>query len=154
MTEATHAKWSLIFAKHGILPPFEQLGRPTYHLTNDERGETTLAPRFTGRSWPHERFFAHLRQRGWTHDVPFGNCIERSWKAFPFADVKAVVRHTAFVLGDSLDLETAHISMIGFAPMDADLGPFFMDHWRLPLGKVDARCVSEVVYDLEALGEA
>jgi hypothetical protein len=149
--EPTRTKWQLVLADYEILPPFEQLGRATYRLSKEELATKDLAARFAGRTWSQERFFEHLRERGWTHGSASGGVVESHWKAFPFANVKAVLGHTGLLLGRRVEQSFHEVQMLSFASLRTHLDSSWPAAWQLRLRDIEPRCISETLYDIEQL---
>ena len=69
------AAWSELFADYEILQPFNQLGRATFELTDEERASNRLA-RFEGIRIETVRMLG-LVPRGWERGTPLDNGVER-----------------------------------------------------------------------------
>lgn len=132
--------WGTIFGDYEILTPFPQLGRPIHQLAPKEAKEDNLAPRFAKREWPARAFAGMLKTRGWQHGSPGdGGYVTEHLKEL--RGLTVVIEHNGYGIGGFEYTDPQEISTIYFLPSRDSTK-------RLKLGKVDARVLSEVLYDL------
>jgi len=159
LTPAQQATWGEVFADYEIIPPFVQLGRPTYPLTDDERVAQALTRFKTGvRVEPKVLIFG-LENLGWIRGTAQdGGCFTEHYKTFDSAGVTAVVNYEGEIwMGDPNDWDEAALQEVYFVrdANEAMQGWTSHEHMKslLPLGEVDPVIVSEVLHDLTRLYE-
>jgi hypothetical protein len=142
----TLAAWSQIFADHGILQPFPQLGRSVYTLTGEEQASSHLT-RFEGIRLPTTKLLG-LERRGWTRGKPedagiqSGLSREADSKRYVFIDLDPgiVVGRPEEFPEQRLDAVTTG-ARTGLEP-------------ALRFGDLDPLIVSEILADLTELTRA
>ncbi len=143
-------KWSVLLAEYEIIPPFEQLGRTLHALEDGEAKADDLSARFEEKTWPARQLIDSLRQRGWTHGHAGRGIIASHFKRFPGAGVTAVVGHDAYAVSSVPEEEAMQVHSIYFL-----LGGNRIDEQsdygvKIPLGRIDPKAISEVLYDLSS----
>ncbi|GIJ70931.1 DUF4132 domain-containing protein [Virgisporangium ochraceum] len=94
----TVTAWSGLFADYELLPPFRQLDRETYALTDDEAAARRL-DRWTDVTVPTTRLLA-LERRGWRRGAPEDNGVQ-GWLQLPVGDLVVVAEvDPGIVVGD------------------------------------------------------
>ena len=153
LDEPSILRWAATLSDYEILPPFDQVGRATFALTEGERATQDLAPRFAGKEWPADAFLLHLRRRGWTHGSADGGYVSTHVKELPALGLVAVLHHKSYRADAAVSDHQQHVwSLVFQKALDTDTPVAFSG--RVALGKVDPRFVSEVLYDLEELAIA
>jgi hypothetical protein len=129
------AAWSALFGEYRILQPFEQLGRPVFTMTEEERTAKGL-DRLEGARTSRERLLA-LSRHGWRPAMSF-------WEAGDFEPISRTVRGTPYWV----ELEVREDGTLGSVTLKEG------SDWTVlkyhPFGKLDAIQFSELVRDLEA----
>lgn len=141
----TAGAWGQIFADYQLLQPFQQLGRPTYASTAEERAGTELK-RVSGLKVPTGKVLG-LETRGWRRGPPQDAGI-----------VGWMEKHLGPELMIELELDPGlYTGMLSESP-EQTLGIAVLrkpNTWgqegRLPLGTLDPILFSELVRDLEGL---
>jgi len=153
LTPAERAAWGQVLGDYQLIPPFEQLGRPTYEVTADEKKRTDL-DRLSGKKVPPTTLVGILDRTGWTRGVPQdGGVYFEHTKQFPGAELSAVLQYDGIPIGGMMDWQDVAVERLFFvpglyAPTD------YPDHKeRKKLGDVDPVAVSEVLRMLEILKE-
>lgn len=142
------AKWGEVFSDYEIIPPFAQLGRPTFGLEPSEQAATSLQ-RFGDGKIPAVSLVGTLERLGWMRGIPEdGGVFHEHTKPFYGANVTAVVEYEGVPVGYMEGWEDQPI-------LDAFLIPgvyspkVYPDHkQRLKLGEVDPVVISEMLSDL------
>ncbi|GGU90394.1 hypothetical protein GCM10010182_01200 [Actinomadura cremea] len=135
--------WSEAFADYEILQPFEQLARPAYVPTEEERNGSRLR-RFEGLTVPMAALLALVR-RGWEPGEPGdgGGVIDLSYRFAP--DRWVYIGLTpGFGIGHMAEGDTQTLR-------DVEIGA---DDGTLRLGDLDPVTASEILADLESLADA
>jgi len=153
LTDAQKAAWGQVFGDYELLAPFEQLGRPTFALDAKEKKKDDLAPRFSGKEWGVSAFVGRLARRGWVHGHPEdAGYVHDHAKPFYSANVTAVVEHTGYPIGAREYADPQEIDRVFFVKGTTVPPPWGASKKRIKLEKVDRKALSEVLYDLNALG--
>ncbi|MGC4945352.1 DUF4132 domain-containing protein [Streptomyces sp. DT224] len=142
--------WSEVFADHGIVQPFPQLGRPVYALTEEEAAGHRLG-RFEGFKVPTGKVLG-LERDGWQRGNPEDNGVER-WISKRLGDdchlVIALDGGIAIGAVDTYPEQTLETVWLDVEPDD---------YWHsrahdLRFGGLDTVTASELLADLTALTE-
>ncbi|MCA9608464.1 MAG: DUF4132 domain-containing protein [Myxococcales bacterium] len=123
----TIAKLSEVFNDYELIQPFPQLGRPTYSLAEDEKGDRL--GRWSGKRTPTGRMFS-LEKRGWSRTT-----IGESSKTLP--DGRATLRYSPGIDG----------SPDAWQGEEQTLGDLVLEGTTLE--ELDPVLASELVYDVE-----
>jgi hypothetical protein len=138
--------WRAVFADYEILQPFPQLSREVHHLTEEERGATTL-DRFKGRKVATGKVLG-LERRGWRRGDPQDAGIQ-GWMERILPGNRAVVV--------SLD-PGIPIGMVNEWPEqvledvwinNSPTGDWRPTKGRVQMGQLDAVTASELLRDLD-----
>ncbi|GAB2830016.1 hypothetical protein GCM10027176_38030 [Actinoallomurus bryophytorum] len=134
--------WAELLADYEILQPFDQLGRPVYRLTDDERTAHRLA-RVEGLVLPYGKAKGHSQGRWESLDANgdfAGGWLARRDPAglYVVADLSPGLHHYMYGEGEDQKINTL---WAGPAP---DSSP----KDSVPLGEVDPVTMSEAVHDL------
>jgi hypothetical protein len=157
LDEAVKNAWGEVQGDYEIISPFPQLGRPLFALQPDEKSADTIH-RGKGKKVAAGSMFGVFEKNGWIRDSPAdaGGYAAHS-KPFPAANLTAFAHYDPglWVGGSMAEMDDQEITEVYFVP--GLRGP---DWWsshkdRIPLAKVDAIVLSEVLRDLETiLGKA
>ncbi|WP_433475742.1 DUF4132 domain-containing protein [Spirillospora sp. CA-142024] len=134
--------WAELFADYEILQPFEQLGRPVYRLTGDERAAHRLA-RVEGLVLSYGKAKGHSQGRWESLDANgdfAGGWLARRDPAglYVVADLSPGLYYYMYGEGEDQKINTL---WAGPAPANAPQD-------TVPLGQVDPVTMSEAVHDL------
>ncbi|MGI5200805.1 DUF4132 domain-containing protein [Spirillospora sp. CA-108201] len=134
--------WVELFADYEILQPFEQLGRPVYRLTEDERAARRLA-RVEGLVLPYGKAKGHSQGRWESVDADGG--FSGGWLARRDPAGLYVVAGLSPGLGYYMygEGEDQKVSALWAGP-----APARAPQDAVPLGRVDPVTLSEAVHDL------
>ncbi|MGI5321350.1 DUF4132 domain-containing protein [Actinomadura nitritigenes] len=134
--------WAEVFADYEILQPFEQLGRPVYRLTDDERSARRLA-RVEGLVLPYGKAKGHSQGR-W-ESVDADGAFAGGWLARRDPAGLYVVAGLSPGLGYYMygEGENQEITCLWAGP-----APARAPQDSVPLGDVDPVTMSEAVHDL------
>jgi hypothetical protein len=146
LREEEKTKWGEVFGDYEILPPFPQLGRRVYVLTDAEPTETNIK-RIAGVRIPPMAVRGNLEKLGWSRGGCDGGVIRGYFKPFPGAGVTAFVEvDPGIPLGnpDWAGLQCVPRAYF-LAGLDAPSGLV------LPLEGIDPVALSEVLGDLALL---
>ncbi|RFS85843.1 DUF4132 domain-containing protein [Actinomadura spongiicola] len=134
--------WAEVFADYEILQPFEQLGRPVYRLTGDERAARRLT-RVEGLALPYGKAMGHSQGR-W-ESVDADGRFSGAWLArrdpaglYVVAELTPGIDH--YMYGEGHDQK---ITALWAGP-----APARPPKDTVPLGNVDPVTMSEAVHDL------
>ncbi|MFB6817074.1 DUF4132 domain-containing protein [Streptomyces sp. NPDC056347] len=142
--------WSEVFAGHGILQPFPQLGRTVFTLSGAESDAFRLA-RFEGLKVPVGRVLG-LERRGWRRGVPQDAGVE-CWISKQLSD------DCHLVIALNPGIAAGVVDMFPEQTLDAvRLDDRPGDHWRVRehahrFAGLDPVAVSELLTDLAGLTE-
>jgi hypothetical protein len=150
LDDNTRAAWSEIFADYEILPPFEQLSRPTYAVGVGER-EATSIERFADRAVHPGSFRGHMEKTSWLKGMPedAGEIYEFT-KPFPAAGQTAAINISGINAGGMEYDEDVTIESLYFLEGQHEQGTYGAKD-ALPLARVDPVVFSEAVYDIQRL---
>jgi hypothetical protein len=144
------AAWAELFADYEILQPFEQLGRPVYALTEQERAERRLT-RFEGVKVPVGKVLG-LVSRGWQRGTPMDAGVENNIS-------RKVDENLHLIVDLEPGIAVGYINELGDQTLrEVYLGAGQDDYWRwgngdtgAPLGTLDPITASELLRDLTRL---
>jgi predicted DNA-binding WGR domain protein len=152
------ATWGELMSDYEIIPPFSQLGRPLYSLNPGE--ETALEiTRFKDLEIPIVALVRTLENLGWEKGILHDHGdYSLHFKYFPAADLTAVVGDYEAVFVD-LGTYVGEVDKIDgccfLSGLQNHLDDYPIGSYRqelkdrcIPLGKVDAIVISEVLKDL------
>ena len=149
MTDAQKAAWGQVFADYELLPPFQQLGRPTFAIEDKEKKSSDLAPRFKGQEWGVSAFVGKLARRGWIHGTPQdAGFVGDHSKPFFSAGITAIVEHTGYPIGSRDWADPQKIEKLFFVKGTDDVSGWGASKKALKLADVDQKALSEVLLDL------
>jgi predicted DNA-binding WGR domain protein len=152
LKEEDKAAWGEILSDYEILPPFPQLGRPTYALEKEEANAAEIT-RFANIKIPPQSLVFGLEKLGWTRGPAMdAGSFNEHIKQFPGPGVTAVVTYQP---GMSMGyMEGAEEQMMDrcFFLEGMQKGEWYRDSkGALKLQKIDKVVLSEVLGDLEAI---
>ena len=149
LTEAQKNAWGQIFADYEILPPFAQLGRPTFTIEHKEKKASDLSARFKGQEWGVSAFLGKLARRGWIHGAPQdAGFVGDHSKTFFSAGVTAIVEHTGYPIGSRDWADPQKIEKLFFVKGTDPQASWSRKTKALKLSDVDKKALSEVLLDL------
>ena len=144
--------WGEVWSDYEIIPPFEQLGRPFFHLEPTEKGAKQIE-RFADAEIPATSLVGTLERLAWARGVPqdAGVFFEHT-KPFYGAGVTAVVQYVPGVpVGYFEGWDDQSIERCFFVP-GIYTPEMYPDHKRsVRLDQVDPVALSEVLADLNVL---
>jgi predicted DNA-binding WGR domain protein len=152
LSDAERGGWGEVLGDYEIIPPFAQLGRPTYALEKDEKKQKDIK-RFDQVKLPAPTLVFGLEKLGWVRGrgMDAGAFDEHS-KPFPSANVTAVVKYEGGVgMGYISPDEMLPITECYFVKGMRGPSGFEHNEKRLGLDDVDPIVISEVLSDLTAL---
>ncbi len=138
MTADERTAWAERFADYEVVPPFPQLARPVFDLTEAEAAAVEVM-RFNAKQVPYGRAITKaVKEHGWTRR-------DSAVRPFPAAGVTAVVKLSGW--------DKVEVHGCIFLPR-VDANAVYDPKQAVPLGQVDpvARC--EVFADLDAWAKA
>ncbi|MEZ4325016.1 MAG: DUF4132 domain-containing protein [Polyangiales bacterium] len=149
--------WGEILADYEIVPPFAQLGRPTYALTEEE-SKGTIITRFEKDEVEGRALVFGLEALGWTRGRPQdGGAFCAHHKTFGGVTAVATYRDGCWVGTGGEDWTPQKVDAVGFTTNagEAEDGFFSWTYTKgaVPLREVDPVIVSEVLHDLTRLVE-
>jgi hypothetical protein len=150
LSDEQRAAWGEIFSDYEIVPPFPQLGRPSYSLADAEQQLAGIQ----GISLVAPTMVFTLEKLGWTRGTGLdGGSFDEHSKQFTVADVTAVVRYDGMVGMGYID-PNEHLTLTGCQFVRGTRAPSGYG-WQikdeLGLSAVDPVALSEVVSDLMVL---
>ncbi|MEU3830241.1 DUF4132 domain-containing protein [Streptomyces sp. NPDC029080] len=137
--------WTGLFADHGILQPFPQLGRPVHALTEEEAAGHRLT-RFEGATVPVGRLLG-LTKRGWERGEPQDAGVERWFHRRTDDDLHVVIGLGEGIAVGALDVfpdQTFENVWLDTAPGDYWGGRAYPRRF----GDLDPVTASEILADL------
>jgi predicted DNA-binding WGR domain protein len=155
LDHAERAAWGQLFADYEILPPFAQLGRPTFALEPGEAKlkEVTRFNKFkvySGAVWGKMEKLLWSRGSSSDHGV-----VTEFYKFFPAAKVSAIIEITPGIARGALDMmsEEQSLTRIFFVAGDyRSLGwVMHKPETMLTWGEVDPIAISEVLAEITEL---
>ncbi len=158
LTAAQQGAWGEQLADYEIIPPFVQLGRPIYTLTDDEKAQP-FVNRFKGIKIDPKVLIFGLDGLGWTRGIPQdGGGFSCHHKVFGSAVAVITYEEGVWAGGNGDDWELQEVTGAGFiaSKRDAEDGWFDWDSQassRLALTSIDPVIVSEVLHDITRLVE-
>ncbi|MFO0614653.1 MAG: DUF4132 domain-containing protein [Polyangiaceae bacterium] len=148
LTRAAHERWARVFSDYEIVTPFAQLGRATFAPEPNEKKADDVGARFAGRTYDVRSFTGRLRRAGWKHGTPEdAGYVGEHTKAFPTADVIAIVEHNGYPIGAPEYADPQRIEHVRFVRSDGGL----RKRKHLEIRAVDPIVFSEVILDLTGL---
>jgi hypothetical protein len=155
LVEQAHVlqRWGQLFGDYEIIPPFAQLGRPAYHLT-DAQLATNEVTHFAARGkLPAQSLVFGLEKLGWQRGVPAdAGWVGEHSKQFYGADVTAVINYAeGFSVGALDGAGDQRIERVFFI-QGLYTPRMYPDHrGALRLAEVDPIALSEVLADCDLL---
>ncbi|EMY79558.1 leucine rich repeat protein [Leptospira weilii serovar Ranarum str. ICFT] len=114
LSQEEKKSWGQLFSDYEIIPPFTQLSRPVYVLSEEDKNKKEI-PGFTKQKVKAEQLVFGLEKMGWSRGAAGdGGGIDEHSKQFLSDDVTAVIRYDGDDLsygnigGQDLDLEGAY----------------------------------------------
>jgi predicted DNA-binding WGR domain protein len=154
LTEGQRAAWGEVLADYEIIAPFPQLGRPVLAPEPEEAKGTTIT-RLAKTNLPAFSVRGTLEKSGWTRGSAADHgVIQEYFKPFPGSGVTSLLElDPGIPLGLpewTEDQRVPRVFFLGriYSPTDY---PYHKEKDFLPLNKVDAVAVSEVLADLALL---
>ncbi|ABC30072.1 uncharacterized conserved protein [Hahella chejuensis KCTC 2396] len=154
LTEEDKNAWGEMFSDYELLPPFQQLSRPVFALSEEELEQQSMS-RFEKMKLPAPTLVFGLEKQGWARGeaMDAGGFDEHS-KQFAAANVTAVVNYEGVVGMGYIEadetLETTEIVFVKGMRQPSGYGWDQKDK-ILPLKQVDPLVISEVIKDLNQL---
>jgi hypothetical protein len=140
--------WGELFSDYELIQPFRQLSRTVFNLEPEEL-ESQVIERFQGVEVRAMILSAILEKTGWNYTTNSNNQLHYHCKAFPFANVTAVIEHPSGIyLG--YDSGMVKLNICFFLP---GLYPDMDGHHQngLTLKTIDPVVMSEVLRNLGAI---
>jgi hypothetical protein len=133
LSDADRAAWAERCADYELIPPFAQLARPVFELTDEERAQTEVT-RFNAKHIPWRAVHRVVKESGWARrDVAV--------RPFPAAGLTAVVRLAGW--------DRVEVRGCLFLPR-VDANASYDEGAGVPLAHVDPLVRCEVFADLRA----
>ncbi|WLQ16291.1 DUF4132 domain-containing protein [Hahella aquimaris] len=154
LSEEDKNAWGEMFSDYELLPPFQQLSRPVFALSEQELEQQSMS-RFEKLKLPAPTLVFGLEKQGWARGeaMDAGGFDEHS-KQFAAANVTAVVNYEGVVGMGYIEadetLETTEIVFVEGMRQPSGYGWDIKDK-ILPLKQVDPLVISEVIKDLNQL---
>ncbi|MGC4047909.1 MAG: DUF4132 domain-containing protein [Armatimonas sp.] len=158
LAEGVRGTWGELLSDYELIPPFVQLGRPTYELTETEKS-TNAITRFAGiKDIDPKTLLFGLDNQGWTRGAAQdGGWFTEHYKHFPSAEVYAIVNYHGAPVGYMEGWEDQEVNEIFFVRNANDATWGWVSSGGVsslvPLSDVDPIIVSEVLYDVTRLVE-
>ncbi|MFD3514591.1 DUF4132 domain-containing protein [Streptomyces sp. NPDC058657] len=148
--EEAVAAWSEVFADHGILQPFAQLGRPVHRLTAEQAAGSRLA-RFEGFKVPTTKMLG-LTKRGWERGVPQDAGVENDISRQLGDHLYVVIRLDGGIAVGAIDAIPEQ--RLAAVVLDTRRDAYWSrEDTGLRFGDIDPVAASEVLADLVDLTE-
>ena len=153
-------QWSAIFEEKKIAPPFPQLDRKVYTLSDDNK-EKTFDHSYASRNVPNGDFKYRAAKLGWRRgSILDGGEVSSYKKSIPVHNLEAFIMLKG-VNVQNLVSEGESIERLFFVPLDSvHTGTDTIneprsgdDHRLIPFGEVPPVVYSEVVRDIESILE-
>jgi len=151
LSEERRAAWGEMLSDYEIVPPFPQLGREVYHLTDAESTANDIT-RFAEIKVPAISLAGTLERLGWARGIPqdAGIYSEHS-KPFYGANATAIVQYQGIPIGYMEGWEDQVMECCFFVP-GIYTPAIYQDHKKkLILGTIDPVAISEVLRDLSII---
>ena len=149
MSDEEKSKWGEIFTDYEIVSLFPQIGRPVYRL---EESEVTVhdITRFKDTFVPAAAIPGTLERLNWLRGpAEDGGVYSWHYKHFYDDNISAVVEYQGIPMAMMQEWDAQKIERCFFVPK------IFKNYWDqtqpLPLSRVPATIISEVLYDLNTL---
>lgn len=140
VAKETLATWQNVFADYEILQPYEQLGRSSYRLSEEELKQNRVLS-CEGKTLPYTRFL-RLEDRGWRRGEGMDGGVAGMEKHFYTGQIAELVLEPGLYLGALQESGEQTIHQLILRD----------DRWRtLKLEDLDPILASELLYDMEAL---
>ncbi|UOG33674.1 DUF4132 domain-containing protein [Leptospira noguchii] len=114
LSQEEKKSWGQLFSDYEIIPPFSQISRPVYVLSEEDKNKEEI-PGFTDQKVKAEQLVFGLEKMGWSRgSAGEGGGIDEHSIQYPSDDVTAVIRYYGDDLsygnigGQDLDLEGAY----------------------------------------------
>ncbi|TQE81626.1 DUF4132 domain-containing protein [Leptospira noguchii] len=114
LSQEEKKSWGQMFSDYEIIPPFSQISRPVYVLSEEDKNKEEI-PGFTDQKVKAEQLVFGLEKMGWSRgSAGDGGGIDEHSIQYPSDDVTAVIRYYGDDLsygnigGQDLDLEGAY----------------------------------------------
>ncbi|UOG48173.1 DUF4132 domain-containing protein [Leptospira noguchii] len=114
LSQEEKKSWGQLFSDYEIIPPFSQIARPVYVLSEEDKNKEEI-PGFTDQKVKAEQLVFGLEKMGWSRgSAGDGGGIDEHSIQYPSDDVTAVIRYDGDDLsygnigGQDLDLEGAY----------------------------------------------
>lgn len=149
----TLEQWGQLFGDYEIVPPFAQLGRPTYRLTSEQLAQKEITHFKARGKIPAQSLVFGLEKLGWQRGVPAdAGWVGEHSKQFYGANLTAIINYEeGFSVGYWEGAGDQTIQRVFFVP-GLYTPAMYPDHKNaLPLSQVDAIALSEVLSDCELL---
>jgi hypothetical protein len=149
----TLEQWGQLFGDYEIVPPFAQLGRPSYRLTSEQLAMSEITHFDSRGKLPAQSLVFGLEKLGWQRGVPAdAGWVGEHSKQFFGANVTAVIEYEeGFSVGYWEGASDQTIQRVFFVP-GLYTPQMYPDHKNaLRLSEVDPIALSEVLGDCELL---
>jgi predicted DNA-binding WGR domain protein len=145
-------RWGQLFGDYEIIPPFAQLGRPAYHLTDAQLAANEVTHFAARGQLPAQSLVFGLEKLGWQRGVPDAGWVGEHSKQFYGADVTAVITYAeGFSVGALDGAGDQRIERVFFI-QGLYTPRMYPDHRdALRLAEVDPIALSEVLADCDLL---
>ncbi|MBK8221348.1 MAG: DUF4132 domain-containing protein [Candidatus Obscuribacter sp.] len=144
-------KWGQIVSDYNLVPPFAQMSRPVFRLTEEEKRTNHLS-RFDSQKIEAVALVGALDRRGWSREaVGDGPLFCGHYKYFPGKDVTAHVSYPGVIPGMLKDSEKQEISQVAFLAGRTEPNSWMRyatQGSELNYSKVNPIIMSEVIADL------
>lgn len=149
LSQEEKKSWGQLFSDYEIIPPFSQIARPVYVLSEEDKNKEEI-PGFTDQKVKAEQLVFGLEKMGWSRgSAGNGGGIDEHSIQYPSDDVTAVIRYYGDDLsygnidGQDLDLEGAY-----FVKGLREPSFYKGKETKLTLEKINPVAVSETLYSL------
>lgn len=147
----TLEQWGQLFGDYEVVPPFAQLGRPTYRLTSEQLAQREIRHFQSRGKVPAQSLVFGLEKLGWQRGMPAdAGWVGEHSKQFYGANVTAVIHYEpGFSVGYWEGADDQTIQRVIFIP-GLYTPAMYPDHKdSLHLSQVDSIALSEVLNDCE-----
>ncbi|EMS83960.1 DUF4132 domain-containing protein [Leptospira noguchii] len=149
LSQEEKKSWGQLFSDYEIIPPFSQIARPVYVLSEEDKNKKEI-PGFTDQKVKAEQLVFGLEKMGWSRgSAGDGGGIDEHSIQFLSDDVTAVIRYDGDDLsygnigGQDLDLEGAYF-VKGLREPSFSVG----NETKLTLEEINPVAFSETLYSL------